>query len=294
MTGLPVERTLTLLGGRVAALEWGAGRPLRLLALHGWLDNASSFTRLAPLIENCHLVAVDLPGHGHSEWRSPEVAYHYVDWLRDVEDILDALAWEQAVLMGHSMGAGVVSLYGGTRPDRIQGMVLLDGLGPFVSEPSEAPARVLAYLDTRRRRSARRSPTVQRSVEAAAEHLSAVVANLSLDGARLLAERGTRPVPGGVAWRADPRLRWVSPLRLTEEHVRAFLRAVTAPTVLVRPNQGFAVPSDVMWERLACVARGKVADVPGGHHAHLDQPEPVARAVNRFLAALMPEPVGHP
>ena len=50
--------------GRLAALGWRqAGLP-RVLALHGWLDNAASFAPLAPLLHGLDLVALDLPGHG--------------------------------------------------------------------------------------------------------------------------------------------------------------------------------------------------------------------------------------
>ena len=53
-------------GLKLAGLSWGdpSGRPL--LALHGWLDNAASFSQLAPLLTDFYVVAVDLTGHGQS------------------------------------------------------------------------------------------------------------------------------------------------------------------------------------------------------------------------------------
>ena len=60
------ERTFDLRGLRVAAIEWGADGARPVLALHGWLDNAASFARLATLLDRLHLVAIDLPGHGRS------------------------------------------------------------------------------------------------------------------------------------------------------------------------------------------------------------------------------------
>ena len=38
-----------------------------VIALHGWLDNAASFNALAPLLKDVYVIALDLPGHGHSD-----------------------------------------------------------------------------------------------------------------------------------------------------------------------------------------------------------------------------------
>ena len=53
-------------GARVAGLRGGPAGGTRVLALHGWLDNAASFVPLAPHLANVELVAIDLPGPGHS------------------------------------------------------------------------------------------------------------------------------------------------------------------------------------------------------------------------------------
>src|SRR5204862_6383008 len=50
--------------GTLAALRWTSpseGAPVRVLALHGWLDNAASFAPLAPHLPGLDLVALDLP-----------------------------------------------------------------------------------------------------------------------------------------------------------------------------------------------------------------------------------------
>ena len=44
------ELALDLPQGRFAALAWGDPSLPPLLALHGWLDNAASFSTLAPLL----------------------------------------------------------------------------------------------------------------------------------------------------------------------------------------------------------------------------------------------------
>ena len=69
---------------RLAAREWGPEGGARVIALHGWLDNAASFDRLAPLLPELHLVALDLAGHGRSQHRLPGVYHHFVDWVPEI------------------------------------------------------------------------------------------------------------------------------------------------------------------------------------------------------------------
>ena len=76
-TVAPREYTLeTKNGVCIGVKEWGSG-PKRVLGLHGWLDNAATFDRLAPLLPlaDITLLAVDFVGHGKADWRPPGVPY---------------------------------------------------------------------------------------------------------------------------------------------------------------------------------------------------------------------------
>ena len=64
------EITLQVPLGQLAALRNDGSGP-RVLALHGWLDNAASFLPLAAHLRAIDLVALDLPGHGHSAHLPP-------------------------------------------------------------------------------------------------------------------------------------------------------------------------------------------------------------------------------
>jgi pimeloyl-ACP methyl ester carboxylesterase len=119
------DLTLELPHLRLAAREWGPAEGMPALALHGWLDNAASFDRLAPLLPEHHLVALDLAGHGRSQHRHPSVVHHFIDWAPEVVAVADQLGWESFELIGHSMGAGISTLVAGTFPDRVRRLVLL-------------------------------------------------------------------------------------------------------------------------------------------------------------------------
>ncbi len=278
----PKEITLELPDLRLAAKVWGPEHGMPVLAVHGWLDNAASYDRLAPLLPELRIVAPDLPGHGRSAWRPPGNAYHFVDWLPDIFGVADALGWESFAYFGHSMGAGIGALAAGTLPERITRLVLIEGFGPFVSPPQDVPRRTADYL-TARRRVRRRDPLPHPSREAAVVTLSKVVPNLSPESAALLVERGTREVPGGVTWSTDPRLRQVSPMRYTEEQVRAFLSRISAPTLLLWATDGWPFAPEVMTGRIACIPDLQVERLEGGHHLHVENTTEVAPLIRRFM-----------
>ena len=60
-------------------IEWGNPEGPLIIALHGWLDNALSFSVLAPHLAQFRLVALDLSGQGHSDHRSADATYHIWD-----------------------------------------------------------------------------------------------------------------------------------------------------------------------------------------------------------------------
>ncbi len=270
----------------LAGLAFGPKRGRPVLALHGWLDNAISFTRLAPLLDGHRVVALDLPGHGHSSHRAPGAAYHFVDWVPDIVEALDVLGWERPILMGHSMGAAISALVAGAFPERVERLVLLEGLAPMTSEPEETPTRVRdAALERLRHRARKLRPYASRAV--AAEQLRKV-APLDESSALLLCERGMKKTSRGWVWRADPRLRGTSPLRLTEAQVMAFMARITCPTLLLRAREGFPFDDALLRARFAPVRQGTLVELEGRHHVHLDEPERVAQVVKPFLSLSLP------
>ena len=283
MSRSPEEITLNPRGGqRVAARVWGPadGRPV--LCLHGWLDNAASFDRLAPLLPGLRLVAVDLPGHGLSEHRPAAAAYDFVGWIVDLFDLADDLGWQRFAVLGHSLGGMIGLCAAGTMPERITRVVSMDSLGPLTREAEEVPAALAEALEQRRSYLGRATRPLA-DLEGAERFMR--VANPALDRAAslLLATRGTRQTSEGRVWRADPRLRSGSLLRLTEAQVTAFLKRVACPALIIRALDGWPALQELIRRRLPILPDARVVEVPGSHHAHLVNPEDVAPIVEAFL-----------
>lgn len=278
------EVRLSLPHIELAAHVYGPDDGMPVLALHGWLDNAASFARLAPKLEQVRLVALDFAGHGHSEHRPRGAGYALWDYAYDALQVAEQFGWQRFAILGHSMGAITAVLLAAAMPERIARLALIDGLVPYTAEAEQAPAKLSEALRGRLALDGKRKPVYKefaRAVEARMKGVGAV----SQEAAALLAERGLMPVPGGFTWRTDPALTLASPLRLSWAHAQAFVRALQCPVSLVLAEQGMLQAQP----RLQSLLQDLLCErhhLPGGHHLHLDDEagaQRVADCFNRFL-----------
>ncbi len=286
MSQRPEEITIETPALRLAARAWGPADGLPCLALHGWLDNAASFDALAPHLPQLRLVCLDLPGHGRSAALPAGHSYGFIDTVAHVHAATVALGWNRYCLIGHSLGAAVASVLAGVVPGRIRRLVLLEGLGPVTEDAKHAAERLARAFAEEARKEGRSAP-VYATPNDAARRLETSMSRLSAAAADTLVTRGLREVEGGFTWCSDPRLRLPSRQRLGEEQVLAFLRAIACPVLLVRGTSGFPFAPTARSARVAALADSVLIELEGGHHLHLDTPEPVALAIREHLAALV-------
>lgn len=271
--------------GELAALRHGDARGPKVLALHGWLDNAASFMPLLPYLADCDVVALDLPGHGASAHREAGYDYAYIDWLHDVLDALDALGWARAHLLGHSMGATIASTLAAAVPERVAKLALIEGLGPLGGSAESAGTRLREAVVARRALEARRSEAPRVIADVATALTARLQATPMREAdARLIVERNLRAVEGGWVWRSDPRLRLPSSTRLPEPAIQSILKAIEAPTLLIAaaPAPPYFTPEQRA-ERAACVRRFRLVELAGGHHLHMERAAEVAVLLRDFL-----------
>ena len=269
----------------VAAHLYGPenGRPV--IALHGWLDNAASFSRLAPLLNGVRIVALDLPGHGLSDHRPPGAGYNIWDYAHDILQTAEQFGWQRFSLLGHSLGGIVSVLLAGAMPERIERLALIDGVIPYTGEAESAPRKLGEALRALLAVERKRKPVYARFDQAVAARMKGVGA-VSREAAERLAQRGLMPVPGGYTWRTDPRLMLPSPLRLTLAHAQAFAQRVECPTSLIIARQGLMTDAKVI--EFIDSLPFESHRLHGGHHLHLDDDEgaaAIAAVFNPFFAS---------
>lgn len=264
-------------GLRLHALDRGQGEPV--LLLHGWLDHAHSFDRLAPLLPG-RTIALDWRGHGDSDWAPAAGFYHLMEYVADLDEVV--LQTGATRLVGHSMGAAIALVYAAARPARVRHVTMIDG-APMTVAPREVPPRLTAWLDDLRKPRIRRRVA---SVEDAAGRLTRFNAALPQDVAALLAAHGVSRDGDALAWKWDPWLRGHSPLPVTEDVLQALLAEVRAPVLLIRGEQGMTPDPAELGARLSRIPGLRVETLAGtGHHLHLENAAAVARLIAGGWAA---------
>ncbi len=264
----------------LAALVQGDSGP-RVLALHGWLDNAGSFCPMAPWLEGCQLVCLDFPGHGQSPHRPEGLVYHFDDYLFDVLAAADELGWKTFHLLGHSLGGAVSSLIAAACPDRVLSLSLIEGLGPMSAAASKTANQWRKAVRASHSRPRRTHPDRDSAIAARARG-----SDLDQSMARTLAERGLISVEGGYQWGHDQRLTWPTGHYYTEPQVLDLLAAIEAPVLNLYsdPPSGI-LPRQLLIQRVSALARQRLHALPGGHHLHMRYPRETAALVLEHINA---------
>lgn len=277
------EKVFRVRGLTLAAKEWGQPGSMPVIALHGWLDNAASFDRMLPYMDDMHVLAIDCAGHGMSEFRSPDSGYDIWQDIAEVLAIADQMGWKRFALLGHSRGAIIAALIAGTSPQRISHLAMIDGHLPVPVETHNA-ARQLAKSIRDQRRFGSSSPSFFASFQDAVEARANGFLALDLDAAEVLADRGVRQSEKGFYWHNDQRLKAASMIKLTRNHLESFLTAIEARTLLIYAINSVFTADDQQAELFAWVANLATVDMPGSHHLHMEnQSREVALAIQKLF-----------
>jgi len=237
--------------------------PDPVVCLHGITAQHRAFNAAARhLGPSRGLVGVDLRGRGDSD--KPESGYGLETHASDVVRVLDYLGLENAVLLGHSMGAFVALKAALASPDRVRALVLLDGGWPRVEtrpeEMTEEEKQAAAALEEALARAFRRLDMTFESPEAYLDFWfpdrGLTMDDLPPDLADYYlydlgeVEGGYRPKASRAAAEED------SPSVSESGPTAEEMRRVVCPVALIRASQGFFPGSDPL---ISAEARDTIA-----------------------------------
>ena len=134
---------MPVVGGRLRAGKWGAGKPVAVL-VHGITASHVVWGAVAQHLADITFVAPDLRGRGGSA-RLPG-PFGLAAHARDVLAALDLFGVDKVVAAGHSMGAHIVADLAAAFPERVHSIVLVDGGLPLPLPPNANPDELLASL----------------------------------------------------------------------------------------------------------------------------------------------------
>ena len=122
---MPQEQFIQTNGLNFHLIDWGGGGQW-LVLLHGLASQAHIWDLVAPrLTDSFRVIAIDQRGHGLSD--KPDHGYDWATITSDLDAILRAQKIDRAVLAGHSWGGNVALQYAADQPDRVSGLILIDG-----------------------------------------------------------------------------------------------------------------------------------------------------------------------
>lgn len=251
------------------------------LCLHGWLDNADSFLPLSAYLTDLNLVAIDLPGHGQSQHRSPDAHYHFLDWIYDVATLIKISGWQQVDIIGHSMGGMIGSVLAAAMPQMVRKLVLIDSMGLVTGEASKMTEQLRTAINHRWQSPEKQKPVYSDLHRAALARQSQ--SDFDLANALILTKRGTKPCAGGLTWSADMRLRESSAYRLLPSQALQLLKDIRCPVLAVLASDGLEMMQQARQQYQSYYQQLELVDLKGGHHCHMTQPELTANAIHQFL-----------
>lgn len=254
----------------------GSGVPLVLL--HGWGLNVRVWDTLgAALEERFRLIAVDLPGHGHSPWRADCAALpHQVRWIgRAVAQVIGPAPYG---LLGWSLGGELALAWAASPPaglGRLTHLALIAATPRFTAAPDwphGTPETQLLRLAEGLHRDYRR--TVSEFLELQVRGSAAGEAVLEQLRAALFAHGDARPeaLAAGLAL-----------LRATD--LRAALGAIAVPTLAIAGQYDRVLRPQAVRALAAAMPHARFAEIRRAAHApFLSHTGQVAELLADFLS----------
>jgi pimeloyl-ACP methyl ester carboxylesterase len=273
----PPDRQICAVDGRnIHFLDWHGDHTPPMLLLHGALLQAHvwDFWSL-DMRQHFHIRAVDLPGHGSSDW-APDGDYTRARVAAHVVTLIEQLDLRSLVLLGHSLGGAVGALVAARLADRVRALVMVDSTLLPTGRPS-VRTRAAAL------------PQTFASFEQFAQHAAGL--GRRQDPARLstsLRWNARELADGRWTWKYDPAIRDASLGPAGFEDVWSALGAFPHPVLFVRAGEHSHL-TDEAADRLQALPNVRLTVLPeAAHNVMTDNPPAFRRVVSEFLSMLGP------
>jgi len=271
------ESFVTIDGLRLRIQDYGtAGKP-PMLCVHGGAANAHWFDFVAHgFTADFHMRAVDLRGHGDSDWdRAEPPNYSYRRHAADIHELTEMLGLRDFILVGHSMGGMISCVYASTYPGRAKALIVVD------SNLVMSPERIAGFnaVGNRQGRDYATQEEFVASYRVRPGGTSAAPAPL-----RHIARQSGRRFDDG-RWRHKVDRRVYANRELFDSF--ALWNNIRIPALLMKGGRSIRMSPEAIGEVKSRAPQVKTTVVPDAdHHITLDNPEGYIRAAREFLDQL--------
>lgn len=228
-------------GLTLSVLELGSKSPsdTTIVMHHGLRDSAYALLPIATqLSEHFHILLPELRGHGRSD-RSD--AYGAFDFVLDLHETIEALASNHIALFGHSLGGHIVSRYAAIFPEKVQAVMIVEGLGPPHRARQEDEAAEMQALQFMILQRLRQQESRSRRIVSEADALMRLIRNnprLDQENAAQLIPHLLSNTESGLAWAFDSRANSVF-VGASRANDAKYWRNIQAPTCIVSGSLAF-------------------------------------------------------
>ena len=248
-------------GHGVALVGDAVGEPSApgVLLLHGGGQTRHAWRRTAQMLaaHGFYAVALDLRGHGESDWAA-DGRYRHADGVEDIRRVAARFA-HPPIVVGASLGGLLaLSLEGLASPGATSGLVLVDVAHDAAPQ---GIARIVDFMES----GAGGFASLEEAADAVARYLAHRSRPASLDGLR---KNVRLRADGRWYWHWDPRMLEtgdIGELRDDGHFVRA-AKAVRVPVLLVRGRESDVIDERIAQELLALIPHARYTDVAGARH----------------------------
>ena len=280
MSAEPTQHFIESQRLRLSYWDWGnEGAPLVLL-VHGGRDHARSWDRIASAFrDDYHVIALDLRGHGDSEW-SVGGAYSLPDNTLDLVRVIERVGGPAHVI-AHSYGGGVTLLAAGSYPEHFASLAVIEGTHSLNPRDVEMGPGWVQQWGDRLRSFEEMSPVVYPDLDAAELRVREANPRLPHDFTPHLTEWAARPVEGGYVWKYDWWVNARASMEIRREELPGFWAAIECPVVLLFARETHTaqrLDAEQFFQNASTVFIEE-----SGHWAHHEQPEAVLAAIRPFF-----------
>jgi len=262
-------------GRRVSALRFGGSTPVRVVFVHGGAQNAHTWDTVV-LAMGVPALCVDLPGHGHSDWREDH-SYWPAHLADDVAVVVRELAPAAELVVGMSLGGLTSFCLAADHAELVRRLAIVD-VTPGVDHARAEP--IVSFVS---------GPETFAGFDEILQRTIDFNPTRTVSSLRRGVLHNAKENPDGTwTWRWDPMREWNFPDGELADFASLWdaVDRVRCPILFLRGGEAGSVVTDESVEELARrQPTAEIVTVPGaGHSLQGDTPLELASLLEGFLS----------